>query len=88
MDAKRASVLTTLSKLKTNLEKSKENPTLVAFERNEAKLDSKLDQLESASEAVAEYFRFLGGDTCNNNDFIEYLSEERLRSCVHLTMSF
>ena len=76
LDAKRASVLTTLSKLKTNLEKSKENPTLVLFERNEAKLDSKLDQLESVSEVVAEYFRSLGGDTFNDNDFIEYLNAE------------
>ena len=76
LHAKRTAILTSLSSIKVTLEKSKENPTLVSFERNEAKLNSKLEQLETASEAVSEYFCSLGGDHINDSDFISYLNEE------------
>ena len=76
LHAKRTAILTSLSNIKVTLEKSKETPTLVSFERNEAKLNSKLEQLETASEAVSEYFCTLGGDHSNDSDFLDYRNEE------------
>ena len=40
------------------------------------KLDSRLEQLESASDAVTKYFSSLGGDTLNDDDFIKYCDVE------------
>ena len=76
LNAKRASALTKLSNLKVTFEKSKESPSLLSFQRNEAKLDSILEQLENTSAAVVEYFSSLGGDTVGDGDFISYMSEE------------
>ena len=76
LNAKRASALTKLSNLKVTFGKSKESPSLLSFQRNEAKLDSILEQLENTSAAVVQYFSALGGDTVGDGDFISYMSEE------------
>ena len=67
LHAERASILVALSKLTNAFEKlSKDKPSLVAFQRNEAKLDSRLEQLEIASDAVTKHFTSLGGDIFND----------------------
>ena len=77
LNSERASILVALSKLTNAFEKlSKDKPSLVAFQRNVDKLDSRLEQLESASDAVTKYFSSLGGDTLNDDDFIKYCDVE------------
>ena len=77
LDAKRASNLVALAKLTDAFEKlSKDKPSVVAFQRNEAKLDSRLEQLETASDEVTKYFRSLGGDIFNDADFLKYCDLE------------
>ena len=55
---------------------SKANPSALAFSRNEAKIDSWLEKLEEASEAVSELFGRAGGDYLNDEDFKAYCDEE------------
>ena len=62
----RASALAALGKLKTALENlPKDKPSVIAFQRNEDKIDSRLEQLEVAADAVSNYFGTIGGDTIN-----------------------
>ena len=78
LHAKRTSILVQLTKLKENLEKlkDKETPNAVTFERNEAKIDSYLSQLDIASIAISDYFSAAGGDALKDVDFLSYQDEE------------
>ena len=60
--AKRSAVLVELQNLKKSLEAlPKDNPSLRSFERIEARVDTIVDRLQTASEAVTSYFCKVGG---------------------------
>ena len=77
LHGQRAAALERLCKLKVGLEAlSKANPSVLAFSRNEAKIDSCLEKLEEASDAVSNYFGSAGGDLLNDSDFGTYRDQE------------
>ena len=77
LDAERAAARIQLSKLLKALEGfSKERPSLRSFERIEAKIDSKVDELDVASKAVFQYFINQGGDPMDDTEFDEYCNAE------------
>ena len=73
LDAKRAAVLVHLSNIKKSLEAlNHDKVSLRAFERVEAKIDSRMDQLETATEAVSLYLSKAGGDPTSDSGFESY----------------
>ena len=73
LDAKRLTVLVELSVQKKALEAlSRERPSVRSFERIEARIESGLDNLQTANGAVTSYFRKVGGDPLNDTGFDNY----------------
>ena len=71
--AKRSAVLVELQNLKKSLEAlPKDNPSLRSFERIEARVDTIVDRLQTASEAVTSYFCKVGGDPLNDSGYDGY----------------
>ena len=62
LNGKRSAALVELTKLKKSLDAlPKDNPSLRSFERIEARVDTIVDRLQTASEAVTSYFCKVGG---------------------------
>ena len=77
LHGQRAAALVKLNGLKVVLEAlPKDNPSVLALSRNEAKIDSCLEKLEEASDAVSDLFGRAGGDYLNDEDFKTYCDEE------------
>ena len=73
LDAKRVSVIVELTNLKEQLESlNHDKPSVRSFERIEAKVDSNMDQLETASKAVSSYLIKVGGDPLTDSNFKQY----------------
>ena len=62
-----------MKSLKAKLESlPQENPSVRSFERIIAKVDSKVDLLETASMAVSSYLIKMGCDTLKDSSFEQY----------------
>ena len=77
LNGKRSAALVELSKLKKGLEAlSKDSPSMRSFERIENRIESIVDRLQTASEAVSSYFCKMGGDPLNDSGFDNYCDTE------------
>ena len=77
LNAKRDASLVELSKLKKSLEAlSKDKPSLRSLERIESKIDSSVERLQDASEAVSSYFSKMGGNPLNDIGYDQYCDVE------------
>ena len=73
LHSKRTAALVQLTNLKKALEAlPKENPSVRAFERIEARVEKERDLLESTSKAVTSYFCKVGGDPLNDSGYDNY----------------
>ena len=73
LNSKRDVALVNLTRLKENLDKlPKDKPSVRSFERYEAKIESLLESLENASDAITDYFSNSGGDPLNDEEFHQY----------------
>ena len=73
LEAKRKEVLVHLSNIKKSLEAlNYDKISLRSFDRIEAKIDSRQEQLEAATGAVSVYLTKVGGDPTNDSGFDSY----------------
>ena len=73
LNSKRGAALVELTHMKKSLEKaSKEKLSARSFQRIEARIDSKVEQLEAANEAVSSFFSKMGGNPLEDSDFDTY----------------
>ena len=86
LDAKRTAVLLELKKLKVNLQNlPQEKPSIRSYERFNSNVDTVLDKLETASEAVSDYFASIGVDSLDDEEFLNYTNiETTLRGEVEI----
>ena len=74
LNSKRGAALVELTQMKKSLEKfSKDKLSVRSFQRIETRIDSKMEQLEAASEAVSSFFIKMGGNPLDDSDFDAYL---------------
>ena len=72
LDGKRSAALVQVTILRKGLEAYLKNSSVRSFERIEARIDGKLDEMFDASEAVTSYFTKMGGDPLHDSSFENY----------------